>query len=303
MTANDSTASDIKAGEKGALVSIGAYLLLAAAKIAFGYFSGSKALTADGLNNTTDIIASVAILIGLRISQKPPDRDHPYGHLRAQTISSLVASFIMATVSVQVLIQAVRSLFHGASEAPDPIAGWVSLGSAVCMYAVYRYTRGVAKRINNNALMAAAKDNRSDMLVSIGVAVGIFGSGFGVSWLDPVAAIVVGFMIAKTAWDIFKEASHALSDGFDVGELDSFRQTAASVPGVSRIKDIRARIHGNHVLVDIIVLVDPELSVADSHAIADRIERRMRKRHNVFYAHVHIEPLRPADMQLTQPQP
>lgn len=283
---------DMKAGEKGAWISIGAYLLLSAAKVAAGWLLNSEALLADGLNNTTDIIASVAILVGLRISQKPPDRDHPYGHLRAQTVSSLIASFIMATVCIQVVIQAVQSLLKGSAHTPDMSAAWVAIASAACMFLVYRYNKRTAERINNHALMAAAQDNRSDMLVSIGVAVGVFAARFGAAWVDPVAALAVGVVIGKTAWDIFKQASHALTDGFDVSELDSFRRTAAGTPGVSRIKDIKARIHGNHVLVDIVVLVDPRLSVAESHAISDQIERRMHSKHNVYYAHVHIEPMR-----------
>ena len=101
---------DIKEGEKGAWISIAAYLILSAVKLGAGYWFLSDALVADGFNNLTDIIASTAVLIGLKISQKPPDQDHPYGHFRAETIAALVASFIMASVGLQVLIGAVRSL-------------------------------------------------------------------------------------------------------------------------------------------------------------------------------------------------
>lgn len=281
---------EIKAGEKGAWVSISAYLVLSAAKLAAGYWFASSALVADGYNNLTDIIASIAVLIGLRISQKPPDQDHPYGHFRAETIAAMVASFIMATVGLQVLIDAGRSLFAGDRPVPALTSAWVALAASGCMLAVYMYNRRLAKRIKNQALMAAAKDNLSDALVGIGAAVGIIGSQFGLPWLDPVAAVAVGIMILKTAWEIFYSSTHALTDGFDVKELNALRSTIARTKGVRSIKDIKARVHGSNVLIDVIVQVDPELSLIESHRISDEIERRMEGKHNIMNVHVHVEP-------------
>ncbi|OUS78814.1 transporter [Paenibacillus sp. MY03] len=282
---------EIKQGEKGAWVSIGAYLALTALKLGAGYWYISGALVADGFNNLTDIVASVAVLIGLRISQKPPDKDHPYGHFRAETIAALVASFIMASVGLQVLITAGQSLFEGHKETPNLITAWVALFSAVCMGAVYMYNSRLAKRINNMALLAAAKDNLSDALVSIGAAVGIIASQFGMPWMDPVAAIAVGLIICKTAWSIFYSSTHALTDGFDEKELHTLRTTIARTKGVQTIKDIKARIHGSNVLVDVIVQVDPELTLIESHRICDEIEHRLGRKHNILSVHVHVEPL------------
>ncbi|WP_346768768.1 cation diffusion facilitator family transporter [Paenibacillus sp. HB172176] len=281
---------DIKQGEKGAWVSIGAYLILSAVKLGIGYWFASGALVADGYNNLTDIVASLAVLIGLRISQKPPDKDHPYGHFRAETIAALIASFIMASVGLQVLIGAVQSLMKADYETPGLATAWVALAAAACMGFVYLYNSRLARRINNQALMAAAKDNLSDALVSVGAAVGIIGSQFGMPWLDPVAAFVVGLIICKTAWDIFYSSTHALTDGFDEKELKSLRATIANTKGVHAIKDIKARVHGSNVLVDVIVLVDPQLSLIESHRICDEIERMMDKKHNIMGVHVHVEP-------------
>ncbi len=148
---------EIKQGEKGAWVSIGAYLALSALKLVAGYWFVSGALVADGFNNLTDIVASAAVLIGLRISQKPPDKDHPYGHFRAETIAALIASFIMATVGIQVLISAVKSLFATDHHVPNLTSAWIALFAAACMGGVYVYNRRLALRINNQALLAAAK--------------------------------------------------------------------------------------------------------------------------------------------------
>jgi cation diffusion facilitator family transporter len=286
----DTAYDHLKEGEKGAWVSIIAYVLLSALKIAIGYITGSEALAADGINNSTDIVVSLAVLIGLRISRKPPDRDHPYGHKRAETIASLVASFIMAAAGIQVVLQAVESFWTGSGEAPSMLAAWVALASAAVMWVVYLYNSGLARRIQNQSLMAAAQDNRSDALVSIGAAVGIIASRFGFPILDPLAAVIVGFVILKTAWSIFSEASHTLTDGFDDKRLKEFKYTVKETPGVKRIKDIKARIHGSSVLLDVVVEVSAELSVGQSHDISDEIERRMRDEHHIGNVHVHIEP-------------
>ncbi|WP_435165637.1 cation diffusion facilitator family transporter [Paenibacillus glycanilyticus] len=281
---------EIKQGEKGALISIGAYIGLSAIKLGAGYWFASGALVADGFNNLTDIIASVAVLIGLRISQKPPDKDHPYGHFRAETIAALIASFIMATVGLQVIINTVRSLFSGEQTVPSLTSAWVALFAAACMGAVYLYNRRLANRINNQALHAAAKDNLSDTLVSIGAAIGIIGAQFGLPWLDPVAALAVGAIICKTAWDIFYSSTHALTDGFDANELMTLRSTIEGTKGVKSIKDIKARVHGSNVLIDVIVQVDPGLTLIESHRISDEIEQRMEGKHNIMSVHVHVEP-------------
>jgi cation diffusion facilitator family transporter len=281
---------NLKQGEKGAWVSIAAYILLSVFKISMGYFTGSKALTADGINNTTDIIVSLAVLIGLRISRKPPDHDHPYGHMRAETIASLVASFIMFAAGIQVIIQSAKSFMDGGQQAPDMLAAWIAIISAVFMWGVYMYNIRLARRINNQSLMAAAYDNRSDAFVSIGAAVGIIGSRFGYPILDAIAAFAVGLIIIKTAWDIFSDATHALTDGFDDQRLKVFQETVRETPGVKSIKDIRARVHGSSVLLDVVVEVSADLSVEQSHHISDDIERRMNKQHSIGNVHVHVEP-------------
>ncbi|WP_145409878.1 cation diffusion facilitator family transporter [Paenibacillus xylanexedens] len=281
---------EIRKGERGAWISIAAYLVLSAFKLISGYIFDSSALVADGYNNVTDIVASVAVLIGLRISQKPPDSDHTYGHFRAETIAALIASFIMAVVGLQVLVEAVRSWYVGSFVAPNLLAAGVAIISAISMLGVYRYNSRLAKQINSQALMAAAKDNRSDAWVSIGAAVGIIGAQFGLPWLDKVAAIAVGLLICKTAWEIFRDCTHRLTDGFDQKELTDLRSSVARVPGVETIKDVKARVHGSHVLVDIVIEVDGKLSLIEGHQICDRVEERLKRSHNIMHVHVHVEP-------------
>jgi len=264
--------------------------VLSSIKLWIGYTFLSGALVADGYNNLTDIIASIAVLIGLKISQKPPDVDHPYGHFRAETIAALIASFIMATVGLQVIMNTGRTLLGGEIETPSLLTAWVALGAAAVMLIVYRYNHNLAKKIDNAALHAAAKDNLSDALVSIGAAVGIIGAQFGLPWLDPIAALLVGVIICKTAWEIFYSSTHALTDGIDEKVLKKLHSTVANTKGVREITDLKARVHGNNVLVEVIVMVDPELTLIEGHSICDEIERRLFKKHNILNVSVHVEP-------------
>ena len=281
---------DLKMGERGAIFSICVYICLSALKLFIGYTTNSEALKADGLNNTTDIIASIAVLIGLRISQKPADKDHPYGHWKAETVSSLVASFIMAIVGLQVLYEAVISILEKKTEAPDLIAAWTGIFCAVVMYFVYRYNRNLATKINSQSVMAAAKDNLSDAWVSIGTAIGIIGAQFHLPWLDSVTAVIVGFLICKTAWDIFREASHHLTDGFDEQQLEEYKETILNTPGVKGVKDIKARNYGSSPVVDVSILVNSTLGVGAAHDITTKVENALAQEHNVVDANVHVEP-------------
>ncbi|NEU32016.1 cation transporter [bacterium LRH843] len=282
--------SDLKMGERGAIISIGAYILLSLLKLIVGDIANSEALKADGLNNATDIIASIAVLVGLRLSQKPPDKDHPYGHWKAETVASMFASFIMMAVGIQVLFEAISSVYYAKHETPDLISAWTGIFCSFIMYAVYRFNRNLGRKINSQAVMAAAKDNLSDVWVSIGTVVGIIGSQFSLPWLDPVTAIVVGFLICKTGWDIFREASHDLTDGFDEEQLNIYRKAILGIAGVKGIKEIRARKYGSNHVVDVVILVNSTLVIGDAHDISENVEEVLYQEHDVFEVHVHVEP-------------
>lgn len=281
---------NLKLGEKGAMISVIAYICLSILKVFIGYTADSEALKADGLNNTTDIVASLAVFVGLRLSQKPADKNHPYGHWKAETVASLIASFIMMAVGLQVLFEAITSVVEGKQESPDLISAWTGMFAAVVMYFVYRYNKNLAKKINSQAVMAAARDNISDAWVSIGTVIAIIGSQFNIPWLDPVTAVLVGLLICKTAWDIFRDASHHLTDGFDENQLESYKDTVLTINGVKGVKKIRARNYGNNAVVDIVLLVKSNLDIKGAHDISTKVENELKEIHDVYDVHVHIEP-------------
>ncbi|MGG0048987.1 cation diffusion facilitator family transporter [Bacillus atrophaeus] len=281
---------NLKRGEKGAIINIAAYIILAVIKLIIGTLYHSEALRADGLNNGTDIVASLAVLIGLRISQRPADSDHPYGHYRAETISSLIASFIMMAVGIEVLIGGGKSIVSGTTETPSMIAAWTALGGAVVMYSMYMYNKRLAASIKSQALLAAAKDSRSDAFVSAGAFVGVISAQLHLPWIDPVTAFIIGVIICKTAWDIFKEASHSLTDGFYLKDLEPYKLTVSKVKTVNRLKDVRARYLGSAVHIEMVITVDPKLSVEEGHNVADEVENAIKNEHDVTHVHVHVEP-------------
>ncbi|MED1124652.1 cation diffusion facilitator family transporter [Bacillus atrophaeus] len=281
---------NLKRGEKGAIINIAAYIILAVIKLVIGTLYHSEALRADGLNNGTDIVASLAVLIGLRISQRPADSDHPYGHYRAETISSLIASFIMMAVGIEVLIGGGKSIVSGTTETPSMIAAWTALGGAVVMYSMYMYNKRLAASIKSQALLAAAKDSRSDAFVSAGAFVGVISAQLHLPWIDPVTAFIIGIIICKTAWDIFKEASHSLTDGFYLKDLEPYKLTVSKVKTVNRLKDVRARYLGSAVHIEMVITVDPKLSVEEGHNVADEVENAIKNEHDVTHVHVHVEP-------------
>ncbi|MFD1017712.1 cation diffusion facilitator family transporter [Thalassobacillus hwangdonensis] len=281
---------NLKRGEKGAWISIIAYLILATLKLIIASIGNSEALRADGLNNTTDVIASIAVLIGLKISRKPPDEDHHYGHFRAESIASLIAAFIMMTVGLEVIIGTVQGIIQQEFEQPNMLTAWTALGAAIVMFGVYRYNLNLSKKIDSSSLYAAAQDNRSDALVSIGAFIGIVGSQFGLFWLDPLAGFIVGLLICKTAWTIFTDTTHTLTDGFDEDTLEKVKQTIAENPNVWAVKDVKGRLQGNRVLIDATIHVDPEITVQEGHDITDEVEENLYEELGIRHALIHIEP-------------
>lgn len=280
----------LKKAELGAVISIAAYILVSAMKLVVGNLANSEALRADGLNNFTDILASIAVLIGLRISQKPADAEHRYGHWKAENVASLVTSFIMLLVGMQVLYSSILSVVNKKTEAPDMIAAIVGIVSAVIMYGVYFFNKRLSEEVKSPGLLAAAKDNRSDAWTSIGTAIAVFAASFNLGWLDSTAAIVVALLILKTAVDIFKDSVFSLSDGFDQKQLDQYNEAINHIQQVQSVKSIKGRSYGANIYLDVTVTMNPDLTVKESHDIADQIEQLLQEEFQVFETDVHIEP-------------
>ena len=278
------------ASARGAWLSIAAYVLLSTVKVLVGWRAGSRGMLADGLNNLTDVLASIAVLWGIRAAAAPADAEHRYGHGRAETVAQVIVGTVMALVGLNVGAGALQALFVPGGQPPDPYAAWVGLAGAAIMGAVYVYNRRLARRTGSIALLAAARDHRSDALVSLGTVVGIWGSGRGWPWLDPVAGLVVALLVVRTAWRLMAEATHELLDGYDSERLVRLGRRVAAVPGVKAVRDVRGRRLGKVSAIDVTITVDPRLTVEESHAVADRVEQALRQDPDIQHVHVHVEP-------------
>lgn len=275
---------------RGIYLSIVTYVIISTAKLLVGYSFDSDAVFADGLNNFTDSFASIALLVGMILSQRPADQNHRYGHYKIETITTLIMSFVILYIGITVTIDSTTALINQAYAAPTPINAVVGLSSGVIMSGVYWYNNRLGEKLNSPSLKASAKDNLSDALTSFATALSVILSRTGILWLDGAMAIVVGLIIIKSGYDIFKESAFSLSDGFPQEDLDNYRKIVLMVPGVRAVSDIRGRNYGANVYIDITILVDPEISVQAGHAITEKVESALQKTEDVTAIDVHVEP-------------
>ena len=275
---------------RGIYLSIVTYVIISTAKLLVGSKFDSDAVFADGLNNFTDSFASIALLVGMILSQRPADQNHRYGHYKIETITTLIMSFVIFYIGITVTIDSTTALINQAYAAPTSINAVVGLSSGVIMSGVYWYNNRLGNKLNSPSLKASAKDNLSDALTSFATALSVVLSRTGILWLDGAMAIVVGLIIIKSGYDIFKESAFSLSDGFPQEDLDNYRKIVLMVPGVRAVSDIRGRNYGANVYIDITILVDPEISVQAGHAITEKVESALQKTEDVTAIDVHVEP-------------
>ncbi|GAJ25244.1 cobalt-zinc-cadmium resistance protein [Liquorilactobacillus sucicola DSM 21376 = JCM 15457] len=291
---------NLKIAQRGVIVSLAAYITLSLLKIIIGQISHSEALLADGSGNVTDIFSSCAIMIGLRLAQRPPDENHQYGHWRAETLATLITSFIMLLVGLSVLYSSVSDFIAGNKEVPDIYALFVGLFSGCIMFGVYLHNSYLAKKINSDSLLAIAKDTRNDALTSLATSITIIGANFKMPWLDSIVALLIGLTILKTAYNIFSDSAFSLSDGFDDELLAKYTNAVNEIPGVELVHNIQGRSYGANIFVDIIIWVDPQMSVRESHHITEKVESLLRRKFGVLDTDVHVEPW-DVDYELTRP--
>lgn len=281
---------NLKLAEQGALLAIVTYILLSTTKLIAGSMLHSSSLTADGFNNISDIVANIAVLIGLRMARKPADMDHKFGHWKIEDLASLITSLIMFFVGLDVLFETVQKIISKQVTAIDPLGAIVGFISAIIMTGVYLFNKKLAKRANSKALEAAAKDNLSDAITSLGTSIAIIASALNYPLVDQLVAIIITFFILKTAYDIFMESSFSLSDGFDESLLQDYKQAILEIPKITQVKSQRGRTYGSNIYLDIILEMNPDLSVYESHEIADQVEEMLMERFGIFDIDIHIEP-------------
>ena len=269
-------------------------LLLSVIKIVIGFISGSFALIGDGIDSSTDVLTSGITLFTGRISNKPPDLEHPYGHARAETIATKLLSFIIFFAGAQLGLTAVKQLVSGeVREVPTSVA-FVAIGISIVgkvLLALNKHKAG--KKVMSSMLMADAKNMVNDVLISVSVLVGVFFTiVLDLPILDRVTTIIVSLWILKSAFEIFSEASVELMDGLDSPEIygQVFKVTR-EVPGVVNPHKTRIRKLNNVYIIDMDIEVDGSLTVAEGHGIAIETEKALRKAiPQIYDVTIHVEP-------------
>ncbi|ASE33819.1 transporter [Mammaliicoccus sciuri] len=282
-------ANNLRIAQRGAYISLVTYIILSILKFAVGTTYNSSALKADSLNNLTDIFVSVAVLIGLKISIKPADKNHPYGHMKTENITTLIVSFIIMFVGIEVISSNIPKLLQGDYSEPSTLTIWVSFISGIIMILVYLFNWKLAIKTKSTSLKSAAKDNLSDALVSIGTGIGLIFTQFGLPIIDIILAVILGFIIVYTGFTIFKESIFTLSDGFHEKDLNNYIEEIENIEGVLDVPSIKGRYHGNSVFLDVTIIVDKDLTLDEAHDICDLVEQQLKEA-GAYSSYVHPEP-------------
>jgi cation diffusion facilitator family transporter len=280
------------AAQKSTWVSIFINLLLTFFQVVGGFFAHSQALMADGLHSLSDLLSDVLVLYANRHGNRHADANHPYGHARVETAATLILGAFLAVLGVVLLVAAAMRLQQpSALMAVNPLALVIAVFALVAKEGMFRYMLAVAKRVRSQMLVANAWHARSDAASSLVVIVGVAGNLLGFTFLDLVAAAVVGVMIAHMGGKLAFEAMAELIDtGLDAEEVEAIRQTLLNTHGVHGLHELRTRKMADNALVDAHIIVDPRISVSEGHYIAEAARNAVLKNHHVLDVMVHIDP-------------
>ena len=271
-------------------------VLVAVAKLGYGLYSNSLSMSADGLNSLLDGASNVIGLIGLAIAARPPDPNHPYGHRRFETLTSLAIALFMILALMEILQQSIQRIQTGQHPQVTAISFTVMSLTLVVNIGVTQWERRVGKRLQSSILLADSRHTGSDVFVTISVIVGLVAVKIGLAWADVALALVVAGVIAWGAWTIIREAALALSD-VAVAAVEVVQQAAGAVPGVRGVHNIRTRGSEGLIWVDLHIQVDPQMRVDEAHEIASQVAKRVEREIGLpSDVTVHVEPADDAHM-------
>lgn len=279
---------------RAALLGLAINLLLGAVKLAGGLVSGSIALVSDAVNSWGDVLTSLIVILGLRVAQREPDDEHPYGHTRAETIAASNVAVVVAISALAVGWHAIEQLSEG-QNVPPGWTLWIAGANVVIKELLYRYKVSVGRRARSQAILANAWDHRSDALCSAAVLVGLAAVRFGgpqLYWADDAAALVVVAAIVLSSVVLFRQSASELMDIQAPDALvRDIRAAASAVPGVLGVEKLWVRKSGIEFFADIHIEVDPQATVAEGHRVGHLVKDRLLERYvELRDVLVHLEP-------------
>lgn len=274
-------------------MSIFVNIALSLGKLAAGIIARSGAMISDAVHSASDVLSTLAVMAGIRLASRRADSSHPYGHERVECIFSILLAVILCATGIGIGYSGVTKIIGGGElVVPGALALAAAVVSIIVKELMFQYTKKNAKKIRSTALMADAWHHRSDALSSIGSFIGILGARLGFPICDPIASVIICIFIVKAAWDIFMDAVNQLIDksGSDE-ECEKIREVALGTSGVVGVDDLKTRLFGSKMYVDIEIGADGTLPLTEAHAIAqnvhDSIEREFSE---VKHCMVHVNP-------------
>lgn len=267
-------------------------LVLSSLQVAVGILANSAALIADGIHSLSDLLSDVLVWFAARQAAQAPDRDHPYGHGRFETAATLGLGILLVLVALGIVFNGVERLFAVEPTVPGLIALFVAGLGIAAKEALYWYTIAAARRLKSEMLRANAWHHRSDAISSVVVLIGVAGAVAGFAYMDALAAIVVGAMVAKIGWDLGWSALTELVDtALDEAKVAEAKRVIMAIDGVRSVHMLRTRRHGAEASADVHVQVAPRLSVSEGHMISQVVEDRLiEKLDEITDVTVHIDP-------------
>lgn len=276
-------------------VSIIANFILTFFKLIAGVTAHSGAMISDAVHSGSDVFSTVVVIIGVKISNKASDKDHPYGHERLECVAAIVLATILAVTGLGIGCSAAGKIAGGdyaKLALPGVLALIAAIVSIVVKEGMYQYTKIYAKKIDSGALMADAWHHRSDALSSIGALVGIGGARMGFPILEPIASLVICIFIEKAAYDIFMDAVDKMVDKACDDEVEAkLRECALVQEGVLGVDLLHTRVFANKIYVDIEIRVDGEKRLRDAHGVAEHVHDAIEQTFpRVKHIMVHVNP-------------
>lgn len=277
------------------IISIIVNLALSVFKLIVGLLARSSALISDAVHSASDVISTFAVIAGVNISSRASDRGHQYGHERMEAIFSILLSILLFATGIGIGYGAVMKVVSGeyrSAAAPGLIALIAAAVSIAVKEWMFHFTNRAAKKISSTALMADAWHHRSDALSSVGSFAGVLGARLGYPVCDPIAGIIICFFIVKAAWDVFYESTNQLVDkSCDESVCIKLREVIAAQDGVVSIDDLKTRLFGAKIYVDVEIGADGNLRLYEAHDIAQRVHDSIEKSfENVKHCMVHVNP-------------
>lgn len=273
---------------KGLIVNI----ILSFIKLISGILGNSAALIADGINSVGDCFSSIIVYIGIKIAHKPADENHPYGHYKAELISTIAIAILLSVSAFQIFINALQIIKTNDFAEVKFFTMYAALISIAIKYYIYRETIIIGKKFNSPSTIANAMDYKSDIFISLGTLVGVSASILGYKILDPLIAVFVAVLILKMAFQLILDVvSQIMDEAVEDGYKEKVDSIAKSVDGVVSTHFIRMRKSGAVLLMDLDLVINPNISFIEAHNIAHRVVAKIKKSNsNIAEVRVHFEP-------------